>query len=197
MLSFIYILKQNTRRMKTNTRCITLRHLILDSEKHIAFEYNADNAVNTLLNTFKDLKWSEQFNMSYINNNKENIQKIFSIFKGIAWINLKYFYKDKPINTSLPEQNFSKLKEILSDKDLRLAKPEELKEYFGAEPGCAYPFGFDESIKIYVDPTIYDQEWFLFSPLFATKTIQVRGSGLRRIFPNLKNKTVMNREIFI
>ncbi|HLC78577.1 MAG TPA: YbaK/EbsC family protein [Candidatus Nanoarchaeia archaeon] len=93
--------------------------------------------------------------------------------------------------------NFSKLKEILSDKDLRLAKPEELKEYFGAEPGCAYPFGFDESIKIYVDPTIYDQEWFLFSPLFATKTIQVRGSGLRRIFFNLKNKTVMNREIFI
>ena len=84
------------------------------------------------------------------------------------------------------------------DKTLDLTlRPRELKEYFGAEPGCAYPFGFDESIKIYVDPTIYDQEWFLFSPLFATKTIQVRGSGLRRIFFNLKNKTVMNREIFI
>jgi len=97
--------------MKTTARCITLRHLILASEKHIAFEYNADNAVNTLLHTFKDLKWNEEFNMFYIYNNKENIQKIFSIFKGIAWINLKYFYKDKPVNTSLPEQNFTKLKE--------------------------------------------------------------------------------------
>ncbi len=96
--------------MKTTTRCITLRHLILDSKKHIAFDYKADMLLTTALNAFKDLQWSEQFNMAYIINNKENIEKTFSVFKGIAWINLKYFYKDKPINTSLPEQNFTELK---------------------------------------------------------------------------------------
>jgi len=92
--------------------------------------------------------------------------------------------------------NFSKLKEILNDKDIRLANPEELRESFGAEPGCAYPFGFDESINIYIDPKIYSQEWFLFSPLFPTKTIQVKGSDLRQIFPNLKNKTKESPDIF-
>lgn len=93
--------------------------------------------------------------------------------------------------------NFSKLKEILNDKDIRLATPEELREYFGAEPGRACPFGFDESINIYIDPKIYSQEWFLFSPLFPTKTIQVKGSDLRQIFSNLKNKTQESANIFL
>src|SRR3990167_9286400 len=39
--------------------------------------------------------------------------------------------------------NFDLTKEALESKKIRLATPEELKEYFGAEPGCAYPFGFD------------------------------------------------------
>ena len=58
--------------------------------------------------------------------------------------------------------NFDAIKEKLNIKKVRLATSEELKEYFGAEPGCAYPFGFDEKIKIFVDPNIYDEEWFLF-----------------------------------
>lgn len=140
--------------MNTTTRCITLRHLIFDSEKYIAFEYIADNTVNTLLNTFQDLKWSEQFNMSYINNNKENIQKIFTLFKGIAWINLKYFYKDKPINTSLPEQNFAQLKEkcALSIK-LRKCPPEfvdklQVKRY-SESTARTYINAFEEFLNFY------------------------------------------------
>ena len=93
--------------------------------------------------------------------------------------------------------NFSRLKEILADKDLRLAKPEELKEYFGAEPGCAYPFGFDEGIKIECRNTVYFPEWFLISPLFPTKTIQVKGKDLRNIFSNVGNATEENNELFI
>lgn len=45
--------------------------------------------------------------------------------------------------------NFDLIKEKLGVSKIRLASPDELKEYFGAEPGCAYPFGFDKSIPIY------------------------------------------------
>src|SRR3989344_8716939 len=35
--------------------------------------------------------------------------------------------------------NFNLIKNKLEAGKIRLASPDELKEYFGAEPGCAYP----------------------------------------------------------
>ncbi|OGY81390.1 MAG: hypothetical protein A3F54_01915 [Candidatus Kerfeldbacteria bacterium RIFCSPHIGHO2_12_FULL_48_17] len=83
--------------------------------------------------------------------------------------------------------NFDVVKEKLAVKKVRLVTPEELKEYFGAQPGCAYPFGFADHYDIYVDPGIYEQEWLLFSPLLPTKTVQVRGVDLKKVFAALEN----------
>lgn len=80
------------------------------------------------------------------------------------------------------------LKGIIGTSKIRLATPEELKEYFGAEPGCAYPFGFDAHYPIYIDPIIFEQEWFLFSPALSTKTVQAKGSDLKTVFDHLENK---------
>lgn len=84
--------------------------------------------------------------------------------------------------------NFDVIKQTLGVDKVRLASTEELKEYFGAEPGCAYPFGFSKDIDIYVDPKIYEQEWFLFSSVLPTKTIQVKGKDLEKVFDNLENR---------
>ena len=84
--------------------------------------------------------------------------------------------------------NFDRIKEVLGVKKVRLALKDELLEYFGAEPGCAYPFGFDDQYDLYVDTNVFDQEWFLFSPLFSTKTVQAKGSDLRKLFENLPDK---------
>jgi len=72
-------------------------------------------------------------------------------------------------------------------KKVRLATAEELMEYFGAKPGCAYPFGFDSSYNIFLDPEIFNQEWALFSPVLPTKTVQAKGSDLKNVFDNLEN----------
>src|SRR3989338_3324427 len=85
------------------------------------------------------------------------------------------------------EINFNLIKEKLNVNKISLASPEELKKYFGAEPGCAYPFGFNESFDIFIDPGIYNVEWFLFSPLYPTKTIQVKGLDLKKVFENSGN----------
>jgi Ala-tRNA(Pro) deacylase len=84
--------------------------------------------------------------------------------------------------------NFDTIKEKLAVNKVRLSTPEELNEYFGAKPGCAYPFGFDSQYNIYIDPQIYEQEWMLFSPVVPTKTIQAKGSDLKKIFSSLENK---------
>lgn len=83
--------------------------------------------------------------------------------------------------------NFNRIKETLGAKKIRLATKEELFEFFGAEPGCAYPFGFEQNIPIYIDPSVYEQEWLLFSPLLPTKTVQAKALDLKRVFQNLPN----------
>ncbi len=84
--------------------------------------------------------------------------------------------------------NMDTIKDTLGASKVRLATPEELKEYFGAEPGCAYPFGFSKNINVFTDPIIYEQDWFLFSPVLPTKTVQAKGSDLKKVFSNLENK---------
>ena len=84
--------------------------------------------------------------------------------------------------------NFDAIKEELNVIKVRLSTPEELNDCFGAKPGCAYPFGFDAQYNIYVDPKIYEQEWMLFSPVVPTKTVQARGSDLKKVFDSLENK---------
>jgi hypothetical protein len=86
--------------------------------------------------------------------------------------------------------NFDEVKKETNSNKISLVTPEDLKEVFGAEPGCAYPFGFDTNIPIYIDPIIFDQEWFLFSPVFPNQTIQARGSDLKKVFSKLGNIVV-------
>jgi len=83
--------------------------------------------------------------------------------------------------------NFGAIKEKLEINNVRLATPEELNEYFGAKPGCAYPFGFDAQYDIYIDPKIYNQDWMLFSPVDPTKTVQAKGADLKKVFDSLEN----------
>jgi site-specific recombinase XerD len=45
--------------------------------------------------------------MKYVQKSKENLDKIYTIFKGVAWVNSKYFFKDKPINLNIPEPDYS------------------------------------------------------------------------------------------
>ncbi len=140
--------------MKIHTRYITLRHLIIQSEKHIAFEHKADQTIHSLLNTFPDLKWHEEYKMFYIKNNKQNIDKIFSIFKGIAWINLKYFYKEKPVNIALPKENFDDIKQkSIQTKKARQCPSEfidklQVKRY-SKNTARTYITAFEEFINFY------------------------------------------------
>jgi len=103
--------------MKT-TRFITLRHLVIDSKIYIGLQYQADQVIDLLLKDFPELSFSEEHKLWHIPNNKQNIDKLLSMFKGIAWINFKYFYKDKPIDTSRPVPDLSELRK----KSLRSVK---------------------------------------------------------------------------
>lgn len=93
--------------MKHQIANLTLRHLVVDKTQKIGLEYKQHPAIDALLDSFKDLKWSQEFSISYIDNTSTNLDKIFKVFRGIAWINTKYFFKDKPINVDIDEPDYS------------------------------------------------------------------------------------------
>jgi Ala-tRNA(Pro) deacylase len=85
------------------------------------------------------------------------------------------------------EEDLKRVRAHLGGGKVRLATPSELRDHFGAEPGCAYPFGFAPDIPILVDPAIFEPEWLLFSPAVPTATVQVRTRDLRRLYAALPN----------
>lgn len=76
-----------------NKRHLTLKHLLIDNKKYIGLQFYSDKVINSLIKEFKDLGWSKEYNMHYIPNNKANLDTIFSLFRGIAWINTNYFFE--------------------------------------------------------------------------------------------------------
>ena len=85
--------------------------------------------------------------------------------------------------------DFRRVRAHLGGGKVRMATADELRAESGAEPGNAYPFGFDARVRILVDPAIYREEWVLFSPALPTATVQVRGCDLSSVFHDLPNQT--------
>ncbi|OUR91200.1 recombinase [Flavobacteriales bacterium 34_180_T64] len=73
---------------------ITLKHLFIDNNKYIGLQFYADKVINSLIKELPNLSWSEEFNMYYIPNNNSNLDAVFKLFRGVAWVNGQYFFQD-------------------------------------------------------------------------------------------------------
>lgn len=79
-------------------RCVTLKNMMIDERKQIGLQFQSDKVLNALINAHSDFKWSDEFNMYYILNTKSNLGKIYVLFKGVAWLNMRYFLANKPLH---------------------------------------------------------------------------------------------------
>lgn len=93
--------------MENRFNTLTLRHLIVNDKQMIGLEYKNNPSIHALVGTLDNVQWSKAFSMNYVEDNKSNLDKIYQIFKGIAWVNGRYFFKDKPINLNIPEPDYS------------------------------------------------------------------------------------------
>lgn len=87
--------------MKTH-RHITLKHLLIDNMKFIGLKFQSDKVLNSLIKELEGIQWNDEFNMYCLVNNKNNLDKIFNLFCGVAWINTNYFFQ-KTNSKSLDE----------------------------------------------------------------------------------------------
>lgn len=83
--------------------------------------------------------------------------------------------------------DFKAVRAHLGGPKPKILGDEELWSRFAAEPGAAYPFGFDDGVRIYVDPDIYAEDWLLLSLVLPTETVQIRGADIRKVFAYVAN----------
>ncbi|WMI64797.1 tyrosine-type recombinase/integrase [Aestuariibaculum sp. YM273] len=72
---------------------ITLKHLLIDDVPQIGLKFYANSTIEILIKELEDVKWSKEFTMFYVRNTKANLDAIFKLFKGVAWIDTKYFFE--------------------------------------------------------------------------------------------------------
>ncbi len=78
---------------------ITLKHLLINDQKKIGIQFYPDKVIQALIKSIPDVKWSEKFQMIYFPNTPKHFNAIHTTFRGVAYINMKYFARNKPVNT--------------------------------------------------------------------------------------------------
>lgn len=90
---------------------ITLRNLMIAGTKCIGLQHYPTKVIDLLINGLDHVQYSDEYRMRFIPNTDANLKEIMQRFRGVAWINYKFFYKNKPIHTHGVDEDFSPLKE--------------------------------------------------------------------------------------
>jgi len=89
--------------MTKQLKNITLRHLYLNQTALIGIEFKADKVITALTLRLPDVRWNKEFNMYTTPNRRHSLDHLFNTFKGVAWVNCKYFFPDRPVSKGVNE----------------------------------------------------------------------------------------------
>ncbi|GAL81711.1 integron integrase intI2 [Algibacter lectus] len=138
---------------------ITLKHLFIKEKQCIGLQFNADKVIQALIKELPNPKWSKEFNMVYIINNKSNINLVFEKFEGVAWVNCNYFFKDKKLNSDNKNTDVSWFRNRPIKKHFRACPDEflqklELKKYSNSTVKN-YVHSFEKFINYYKERELF------------------------------------------
>ncbi len=78
--------------MNSHLPQITLHHLLIEDKKQIGLLHHKHRGIDKSIDALPDARWSKEYNMSYVANTKANLNLVFQVFKGVAWINCNQFF---------------------------------------------------------------------------------------------------------
>jgi len=145
------------------TRSITLKHLLIDGKRMIGLKFYPDKVIQSLVKTLPDIKWSDAYHMAYFENNPTNLGLVYSTFRDVAWVDGKYFYRDKPLHSPVKEEKQFSLKQFRNRKTVPCYRrcPEEylqkleLKKY-SINTARTYTGLFEGFINYYKDLSLLE-----------------------------------------
>ena len=83
--------------MERLTKQIALKHIMVDQQKMVGLKFYPDKVIHALIKQIPEVKWDNNMNLAVVANTKINLDLIFFLFKGVAWINCTHFYNNRPM----------------------------------------------------------------------------------------------------
>ncbi len=91
--------------MENALKRITLKHVVINNKKLIGLQFYPNKVLQALVKQLPCVKWDNQSNMACVSNSPQNLAVIYKTFKGVAFLDGKYFYRNKPlVKPVLPEK---------------------------------------------------------------------------------------------
>tara|TARA_R110002050_G_scaffold33846_7_gene85836 strand:+ start:79195 stop:80286 length:1092 start_codon:yes stop_codon:yes gene_type:complete len=153
---------------------------MIHDQKMIGIKFSPDKLIQGLIKSLPNPKWSEQYNMAYIPNTKDNLGIIFNTFRGVVWINYNRFLSNKPLNTG---------NECVDVEWFRKRKP--IPEY----RFCPEEYLLKLELKKYANNTVrtYVHFFELFINHYKEKNLNaIDESDIRAFLQKLVQKSVSN-----
>ena len=144
--------------MKGKRINIDLKHLLIEESKFIGLKYYPNPTVDAIVGSLNNVKWSDTYSMNYIPNNKENLDTVFKLFKGVAWINSGHFFNNKPIHIGGDSASLDSFRQRIVTNDYRTCPEEffrklEIKKY-SLSTAKTYISFFEKFINYYRDKSL-------------------------------------------
>lgn len=100
----------------------------------IGLKFYPDKVVQALVKELPDVRWSEKYGMVYLPNHSDNLNLIFSKFKGVCWVNCTHFFPNRPVKNGHEELSVDSYRQRLPKESWRYCPEEfyqklELKKY--------------------------------------------------------------------
>jgi integrase/recombinase XerD len=135
---------------------ITLRNLVIERQKCIGLQFDPSAPIQTLVQSLGDVQWSESYGMYYLPKSDDALTKVFDTFRGIAWVNCRYFFRNRPLREEGQAEDLSPIRRRANETSPLPACPEEyirlleIKRY-SLSTARAYTFLFSEFMAFFRD----------------------------------------------
>ncbi|WKK82954.2 site-specific tyrosine recombinase/integron integrase [Marivirga arenosa] len=91
--------------MRNLDKMVSLRHLQVEGKRMIGLKFYPDKVLQALVKQLPDVKWHQASSLAYIPNKKEYLNLIYQTFKGVAYVDGKYFYKKAALKNPVSKEN--------------------------------------------------------------------------------------------
>jgi site-specific recombinase XerD len=156
---------------------------MIKNQKMIGIKFTPDTLIQSLIKGLPNPKWSEQYNMAYLLNTKENLTTIYNTFNGVVWINYNRFSTNKPIRTSNEIVTVDWFRERKTAQDYRT---------------CPEAYLLKLELKRYANSTVrtYVHFFELFINYYKDRELQTLSEGdIRAFLQQLIQKNLSNSYI--
>lgn len=109
----------------TTLPLVTLRHLMIGGRPHIGLQFHPDKVIQALTDTLPGIGWSDEYRMHHLPNNPDHLNTVYRTYRGVAWVEGKYFFRGRPVRAGAEPVDLSSLMKFAQGTPDRKPCPEE------------------------------------------------------------------------